>query len=169
MRLVLSVHCRVFIKPEDDPTALATAFRKFFPFVLEEERLALVTEHVKGFETTIDVLRLSLKKESHTSAFLAQFISLLSEEQRQTLLKQKESRLDEDFMFYVRLDKKSWLEGRVVLTDSGECFHFTFEVAAYPKRKEAVIASLEKIFNPHAARGTHGRYACDALGRERRY
>ena len=142
--------CRVFIKPEDDAAAIKSSFLKFFPFNLDEEKVQLITEHVQGFEQTFDILRVKLDKQRHLSAFLKQFTNLLSENDKKLIVEQAESRLDEDGLFYVRLDKAAWLAGTVALTDGGDCFHFTFEIAAFPKNRKNMLKTVAKIFNKGA-------------------
>lgn len=141
------VQCRVFIKPGDDAATVKAAFTRFFPFPLEENNMALVTERVQGFDATIEVLKVGLDKQRLVRLFFNNFISLLSDDDLKAIVDQKESRLDEDGFFYMRLDKKAWLQGRAKLTDSGDCFHFTFEIAAYPKKRDVMLATVGKIFN----------------------
>ena len=63
------------------------------------------------------------------------------------MLEQKESRLDEDLNFFVRIDKEKWIDGKeMFLTDSGNCFHIKILIAAFPKKRENALKIVEKMF-----------------------
>ena len=63
-----------------------------------------------------------------------------------SILKQIESRLDEELNFFLRLDKEKWVnEKEMKLTDSGKCFHIKISVAAFPKNMDIAIENFEKI------------------------
>jgi len=48
----------------------------------------------------------------------------------------------------MRIDKDAWIDERKILfTDSGNCFHIKMSLAVFPKKKEAALQLVEKIFN----------------------
>jgi RNA binding exosome subunit len=151
-QLLHDMQCRVFVRPDEDLGAIKAALLEFFPFSLEQEKVKLVVERVQGFDDPVDIFRVHLDKIRLLRLFLGRFVGLLSQQDRQFIIAQKESRLDEDGFFYVRIDKKSWLNGKAVLTDSGDCFHFSFEIAAFPKNREVMLGSVAKIFNGQGAK-----------------
>lgn len=123
--------------------------------VVEEIRQAL--KEFTGEEPKVEnieeserkLLTVELKKESQQNDFLKKMVAGLGE-QGALVVAQAESRLHEeerDWNFYIRLDKKEYLEGRrMVLTDSGNCVHVKLMLAAYPKKREAAIALVGRLF-----------------------
>ena len=87
---------------------------------------------------------MSLNKERHTSKFSQLFLSKFTEEQKELLVKQMESRLDDKLRFFIRLDKPKLLEGEDWITDKGNCFHFTFAIAAYPHKREVAKRIIKR-------------------------
>lgn len=81
-------------------------------------------------------LRTSIEKTRRTNDVAEAFRSGLSEGDRELLVSQK-NRLDDDLEFYVRLDLDAFLDDLFVLTESGDCVHFTLKIAAYPAKKDA--------------------------------
>jgi RNA binding exosome subunit len=86
-----------------------------------------------------------LQKEKHTNAFLNSLKQRLSDDQKQLLLRQSESRLDSELSFFIRLDKDRLLnENRFWITDSGNCFHIRMSIAAYPSNREAALKVISQ-------------------------
>lgn len=143
---------RIFVRPEERAAnknideQLKRCMCAMVPLDFEKEKLAISRVDVDGFTEKITIYELTLTKESHTNAFLKQFKRRLSAEQRATILAQRESRLDEQLCFYIRLDKDAFLDDTYVLTDSGNCVHIAMTLAAYPKTKAAALKVVESIF-----------------------
>ncbi len=56
-------------------------------------------------------------------------------------------RIDQRCRCYIRLDKRSLLEGKKVLTDRGDCYHIRITMAVFPRKldkAEEMICSLAK-------------------------
>lgn len=138
----------VFAKPEEDVPAIKQALIELVPLNLEKEKIKLQDKQAKGFnERTIHIFTIELAKESHTNAFLKAFLEKLDEGQKKLLLDQKESRLDEEFNFFIRLDKTKWLnERKFWITDSGDCFHLKLALAVFPRKRSAALQLVERIF-----------------------
>ncbi|HYD02979.1 MAG TPA: RNA-binding domain-containing protein [Alphaproteobacteria bacterium] len=149
MKLLHNAKITLFVKPEDK-TSLADyekIFKKLAPLDFEKEKLSVKTEIVEGLEgRKIKILSLELSKESHTNTFIKTLKDLIGLEACKTIEGQKESRLDEELFFYIRLDRKKALENEFELTDSGECIHIKLSLAAFPKNKESALKLVEKIF-----------------------
>ena len=91
---------------------------------------------------------LSLTKDSHTSEFLKNLKEKLAGEQKELILRQAESRLDEDLNFFLRFDKEKLInEDKLWITDSGNCFHIKISIAAFPKRRENGLEIVKMMFN----------------------
>ena len=72
----------------------------------------------------------------------------LDESQKKQILQQAESRLDKNLDFFIRFDKDSWMnEKKLVLTDSGKCFHIKMSMAAFPKKMEIAAALVRKLLS----------------------
>ena len=72
--------------------------------------------------------------------FLENLLNNLSKGQKEQILREDESRLDENLDFFIRLDKDSWInDKKLELTDSGKCFHLKISIAAFPKKREVAL------------------------------
>lgn len=147
MKYIHSIRIKVFSKPEDDEEKIKAVFPALIPFDLEKEKIELKTETVTGaMEQKINIFQVILQKQRHTQDFFKYLMSKLGEEQKNTLLTQKESRTDENSDFFIRLDKDKLLNGEYLLTDSGNCFHIKIAIAAFPARKETALKIIDKLF-----------------------
>jgi RNA-binding protein len=143
-RIVLTV----FAKPEEGEAKIKETLIRLVPFSLEEEKITLRRSSAQGFnEKKIILYEIALEKESHTNAFIRQLKEKLNDEQRDMLVRQ-ENRLDEECCYYLRLDKQKLIDGQYWLTDSGDCFHMKFCIAAFPKKRECAKEVVKKIFSP---------------------
>lgn len=130
---------RVFSKEENDEKLIKERIHEIFPF----EKIKVKEKISYGFEENkIKVITVSVKKRSETNFVFNHLIGNLSDEDRKTLIRQMDSRLDQKLNFYIRLDKDRLLEGNYVITDTGNCFHFKMSVAAYPNKRETAKEML---------------------------
>lgn len=151
MKLANTIQISVFAKTNEELADLIKQkLISLIPFNLEEEKISLKEETAKGFnEKIIKIFSITLSKESHTSKFLEFLTEKLTKEQKILLVSQKESRLDEDLFFFIRLDKEELIQNdRFFITDSGNCFHIKISIASFPKKRENAIQIIEKIFKP---------------------
>lgn len=149
MKSLNAVQLRVFCKPdEEDQDKIRQALTEFVPFNLEEEKIEIAKRRAMGFQDKpITVFTIELTKARHTNAFLKFLLKTLTDEQREMLLRQRQSRIDNDLCFFIRFDKESWLDKRELrITDSGNCFHVKLSLAVFPAKKELALALVEKIF-----------------------
>jgi RNA binding exosome subunit len=146
MKIAHTVRLSVFAYEGEDSAKIASVMRSLLPFSLEKERLELKQTNATGFnERRIVVFELLLQKEKHTNAFLNSLKQRLSDDQKQLLLRQSESRLDSELSFFIRLDKDRLLnENRFWITDSGNCFHIRMSIAAYPSNREAALKVISQ-------------------------
>jgi RNA binding exosome subunit len=140
------ISMRVFCKEEDDEKRIVEVTRSLYPFNLEEQKLKLSCTTAEGFDhRKIKIFTVELDKDRHTNAFFDHFRSKLTGEQISLLISQLESRLDLGLNFYIRLGKGKLLDGEYEITDSGNCFHFTFLIAAYPHKRDIAIDILKNL------------------------
>jgi RNA binding exosome subunit len=126
---------------------IGEAFHTLMPADFDKEKLSIETEIVEGFENRkIQILTLEFSKEAQTNIFLKNLKELLGHDQYLTILDQKESRLDDELYFYIRLNSSELFEGNAILTDSGDCFHIRLTIAAFPKNRLSALKVVEEIF-----------------------
>jgi RNA binding exosome subunit len=149
MKYLNTATLSVFSKPPEDAATLRQALIELVPFNLEEEKIGVKEETAQGFnEQPIKIFTISLTTTAHTNAFLKSLLNRLTDEQKELLLRQRESRLDSDLHFFIRFDKDKWLsDRRLFITDSGHCFHIRMQIAAFPARRPDALAVVEKIFS----------------------
>jgi len=146
MKLAHTITLSVFSK--DDREASKKALIGMLPFSLEDEKLKLDVQKAEGMEKNlIMILKLRLTKARHTNAFLKSLTGKLSDDTKQLLLRQLESRLDGKLDFFLRFDKQKLLQGQYCLTDSGDCFHIRMAIAAFPRKKEIAKKIVIEIFS----------------------
>lgn len=114
---------------------------------LAKEQADLTIQESEGFESTINVVTLFFKKITHTNHIFMKLKELLSEEDWKYLREERELHVDENGFFFIRLDLDELKKGEYVLTTKGNCMHFKFSLAAYPKKRETIMFMLEKIID----------------------
>ncbi len=125
------------------------AFLRFFPFSLEENNAIFKKTEAIGFnEKKIVIFEVTLTKNGPLSQFMKNLLDNLDEVQRNRILDQAGSRLDKNLSFFLRFDKDSWINDRkLILTDSGRCFHLRINLAAFPKKREAALKLIHYLFS----------------------
>lgn len=88
-----------------------------------------------------------MTKNNLINQFLESLLNNLDENQKEIILEQFESRLDKNFDFFLRFDKDSWInEQKLLLTDSGRCFHVKISVATFPRKREVALNTIKSLF-----------------------
>jgi|TARA_B100001971_G_C18245800_1_gene574147 RNA binding exosome subunit len=148
MKLAHLIRVRVYIKDGDNEENVLNSFLSFFPFDLEKEKLAIETRSAEGLEhKKIRILELTLTKEKHTSQFLDSLTTRLDNKQKELILNQADSRLDNDLKFFLRFNKDKLVnENQLELTDSGNCLHIKISIATFPAKREKAMEVIKKIF-----------------------
>ena len=143
------IKLNVFSKEEDNFDAVFKKFLEFFPFDLEKEKISLRKNTASGFEDKkIIILEAALTKDKHIKEFLKTLLKNLDAEEKTLILNQAESRLDKNLDFFLRFDKDDLIKNnKLVLTDSGNCFHIRISIAAFPKKTEAALEAIKNIFS----------------------
>ena len=149
MKYAHSIKLTVFSYENENVQNILDAFLKFFPFNLEENKVELKKTEAKGTtESNITIFEVVLTKTNLINQFLDFILDNLSDEQKQTLLRQIESRLDENLDFFIRFDKEEWIKNnKLELTDSGKCFHLKINVAAFPRKREVGLKIINELFS----------------------
>ncbi|MBI2657258.1 hypothetical protein HYX08_01030 [Candidatus Woesearchaeota archaeon] len=139
----------VFSYEHEDSEPILNAFLDFFPFNLEENKVELKKRTAAGFnEKNITIFEATIEKNSLISKFLENLFKKLDESQKNMILEQAESRLDANLDFFLRFGKDEWLNGRkLLLTDSGNCFHLKISMAAFPKKREIALNLVSNLIS----------------------
>lgn len=147
MKIANYAKIRVFVREDENEEMTRQKLISLLPFNLEAEKIKIQRTITLGFnEKKIIILEVELKKDKHINKFIDNLQQKLSSEQKTLLALQAESRLDEGFNFFIRLDKEKLLEGKYWITDSGNCFHVKINVACFPRNRENALKLIEEIF-----------------------
>ncbi len=150
MKLAHQIKIKVFSyeKDNEDDKIILDKFLKLFPFNLKDEKIVLKKTDAKGFEERrITIFEATLEKEKHTAKFLGNLIGNLDGQQKKLILAEAETRLDNDINFFLRFDKDEYIKNnKLILTDSGKCFHIEISVAAFPKKREIALDVIKRMF-----------------------
>lgn len=148
MKLAHYIRVRVIINPEDSEEKVMEGFLRLFPFDLKEEKIQISSKKAQGFnEKMLNIVEIELKKASHTTKFLNNLNKILNKEQKDLILNQLDSRIDDGNHLFLRLDKDRLLNDDCFITDYGNCFHITIAIAAFPVNKENAKKVVENIFS----------------------
>lgn len=148
MKYAHLIKLNIFSKEIDNYEKISKKFKSFFPFDLEKEKVNLKKTTASGFEDKeIIILEATLTKERHIKEFLKNLLKNLDDAQKKNILDEAESRLDENSDFFLRFDKDELVEhNKLVLTDSGNCFHIKISIAAFPKKRDIALENIKNIF-----------------------
>ncbi|MBW2986317.1 hypothetical protein KY333_03015 [Candidatus Woesearchaeota archaeon] len=146
MKILNKAVVSVFVKEGEDDEKIKSTLLSLIPLDLEKEKIDVQQKTIIGFEgKQIRTYKIELEKTRHTTAFINDFLTKLSKEQKQMLLEQVESRLDAHMHFFIRLDKDKLLNGKYEITDSGHCFHIKLHIAAFPSKRPIALNAIEKL------------------------
>jgi len=148
MKLTHNITITEFVREGENLDSVKQALKELIPFDLKQEKILLKEEITTGVDErqTIKILTIFLQKENHTKKFLWFLMTKLSAEQKELLLKQKESRTDNNLYFFIRLEKDKWnLSREASITDGGNCVHIKILLAAFPAKKENALKIVDKI------------------------
>ncbi len=141
-----NIQMRVFCREKDNELDIINAIHELFPFDFEKQKIEFTEQTAETFEgKKIKIFSVFVKKQRHTAKVLNNLFSKLSDDQKELLRKQMESRLDQNLHFFIRLDKPKLLEGEYWITDSGDCFHLDICIAAYPHKRAVARTILKRL------------------------
>ena len=138
----------VFSHETLDRNKILESLNNFFPFNLKQSKIEIKITNVEGFNgKNIEIFEITLTKNSLIKLFIKSLLDRLDNQQKELILEQAESRLDDNLDFFLRFDKNFWMNGqKLVLTDSGNCFHLRINIAAFPKKREAALKIVKEMF-----------------------
>jgi RNA binding exosome subunit len=146
-----NINVNVFEKDIKKINDITNIFHNLLPIDFKKEKVNISNEKLEGFEhKTIYSLTLTTKTNKHNQLLIETIFSNLSKKDLKIIQSQKETRLNDEGYFYIRLDKSKLLKNnKYLLTESGNCFHIKIKLAAYPANKENFYKILEEIFKPY--------------------
>lgn len=149
MKYAHNIKVSVFCKQEDNEADILKNLLALFPFNLEEQKVKVNRSNAEGFQQRkIVIYEITLEKDRHINEFINHLLSSLNDEQKQLLIRQLDSRIDNDLNFFLRLDKDKLIkEGKYFITEYGNCYHIKMSVAAFPSKKEMALEVIRNMLN----------------------
>ncbi|MFC1769041.1 RNA-binding domain-containing protein [Nanoarchaeota archaeon] len=146
-KLVNTLQITVFVKSGEDLSIVMSKLKEIVPFDFKKEKIKIEETNATGVdENPIKIIRILLLKGRLIKPFIELMKNNLSSDQKKLILKQINSRLDENMDFFIRLDKDKLLNGEYFLTDGGNCFHFKMNIACFPKKRINAEIAIREIF-----------------------
>ena len=146
-QLLHNITITVFEKDTSKIEGIYKTFNELLPIDFSKEKINVKHEKTTGFnEKTIHILSLKTIKPRHNYLLIKNILKKMNNKDLKKIYNERENRLDQEGHFYMRLDKKSLLEKKYVLTEKGDCFHFKIKIAAFPNNRTNLLKSIEKIF-----------------------
>jgi RNA binding exosome subunit len=145
-KLIHSIQIKILEKDENNLDQIRKTLSFIFPVDIKKEKIEIKHEKLDGLQqNTIHSISLTTTKERHNKTLSESFLSKITDETKETLLDQIDSRLDEQGNYFIRFDKQSLFKGIFQLTDSGDCFHLKIKIAAFPAKKEHFKKTVETL------------------------
>lgn len=147
MEIAHSVTVRVFCGEEENESEVVGGLKSLLPFGIEKEKISVQKQTAFGFsDKRISILEVTLTKKRHIKAFLESLLPKIQATDKQMLLRQLDSRVDNEANFFVRFDKEMLAKrNELLVTDSGNCYHIKIKIAAYPSSKENAIKVVKEL------------------------
>jgi len=151
MKIAHQIKIKVFSyeKINEDNKLILDKFLELFPFDFKDEKIELKKTEAEGFhEKKITGFETILNKEKHIKRFLENLNQKLGNGEKNRIISQLDSRLDDNLDFFLRFDKEEYLKNnKLNLTDSGNCFHVSMSIAAFPKKREIGLKIVRDVFD----------------------
>lgn len=144
------VGLRAFVHATEDPQKVRAALAFVAGFDLEDEEEAkrfdeqLEAVSAEGhFRNPIEILELTLKRAAQVRGFWRRMLD--DPAIRQGLMQQVDDRLDEELIFWFRLDKQAAASGRLRLAEAQDVVLVRAKLATYPKDRETGLRFLQDL------------------------
>lgn len=149
MREINIIEIGVFCKEEEKEEEVVEGLKLLLPLDFGKEKIKLERKTATGFnEKKIIVFNVKINKNKHIKIFINNLNNKLNQEQRDTIKRQADSRLDHNLDFFMRFDKNKIIKEKTLwIIDGGECYHIRMNIATFPKRREKALEIVKnKIF-----------------------
>lgn len=135
---------RATVHPTEDPAKVRRALRTcsgLEPETFDDRVEETALEAFHGGETRL--LEVGLQRAGEIRGVLH---AVLDEEAaRQRLLSEADRRLDDDCVFYFRLDKQAAYAGDLQLADGDDAVQARLRLEVHPVRRENALAELQRL------------------------
>ena len=147
MNIAHSVTVRVFCWQEENAEEIINGLKFLIPFDFEKEKIGLRRQKALGFnDRRLDVFEVMLTKNEHVALLLKNMMHKISETDKLLLLRQLDSRVDDESSFFIKFDKESLAKrSDLLVTDSGSCYHLKIKIAAFPSNKGNAMKVVESF------------------------
>jgi hypothetical protein len=159
------VTATVFCKPHDNNIAVLAGLDAISPVPMAEllaldkkhdpERprtvhhaqkdITLTIQQVSSDDGTVSIYTVFFRKISWVNAFSRKLFAAMTKEERQEFSEHPAELLDSEGKLSLRLDKELLMQGKLSLTDDGNCYQIKASVAAFPKSEEQVMHMLRAM------------------------
>ena len=149
MRFFHNIAVSVFCKQEEDFDLIKKAFIGLFPFDCQKEKIEIEEKRASTFnDRVIRIFKVQLVKVRHINQFMDSIMGSLEATDKEMMARQLDSRTDDEGNFFFRLSKKKLIEeGKFVVVDHGDCYHFKCHAATYPLSKEKAKEIIKVVLS----------------------
>ncbi|ASJ06626.1 RNA-binding protein [Thermococcus pacificus] len=139
------IRLTTFIQATEDEDKVLDAIATFIPEEIDEDDVIFDIDETTGFfGNPIKVVNVEIKRSKAVRQFLDYFKELLSEDDRNYLLKHLDEKIDEEGTFYVRFNKQKAYLGDVEIDEGADVIQVRIKIKAFPMRKEAVVKAVRE-------------------------
>ena len=144
---------RVFCGEEENESEIMGGLKLLLPFDLEKEKIEITKQTAFGFsDRKIAIFEVVLTKNRHIKAFLENLLPKISATDKQMLIRQLDSRIDDKASFFIRFDKDSLAKhSDLLVTDGGSCYRVKIKIAADRKSTRLNSSHSAKSRMPSSA------------------
>lgn len=149
-KLVHNITVTVFEKDKDKIKDHKKIFQYLLPIDFKKEKIDVSVEAAEGFgQKTIYILRLKTEKSRHNKKLLNTIFSKLNVKDKKRIGKQNLTRINQEGYFFIRLKKPEMLEKKLILTESGDCYHFKIKLAGFPAKWEQFVIAARSLLKKY--------------------
>jgi RNA binding exosome subunit len=130
-----------FVHVTEDEQRVTSALRTLLPEGAEVRRAKLKGHH----GNPIVNLEAKIRQRKPLRELWQRVSTKLRAEELEKLGESVHERVDDSCFFYLRFDKQLAHAGELALTDSGDAVHLRLKVAAYPAKREVVVALVQNL------------------------
>lgn len=149
-KLVHNITVTVFEKNKDKIEEHKKIFQYLLPIDFKKEKIDVSVETAEGFnQKTIYILQLNTEKSRHNKKVLNTLFSKMDVEDKKRIGEQYLTRINQEGYFFIRLKKPEMLEKKLILTESGDCYHFKIKLAGFPAKWEKFVIAAKSLLNKY--------------------
>ncbi len=146
MKYAHLIKLTAFSYEHENNDAILEAFLRFFPFNLDENKVAFNKTNASGFnERKIGVLEITLTKNNLINQFLKNLLDNLDENQRKLISEQLDSRLDKNLDFFLRFDKDLWINEKKLANRLRQMLPYKNQHSCLSKKKRNSFKCAQKL------------------------